>query len=390
MMLLIASMLTGCKNNFFPAPDEIEHFEIVQVVGIDKSEENPSDIEVTFISKLEKSSTSEKSGGGTTVITVMSSTAPTAFEAERKIKASSEKTMYFGQVNYYLIGGEAAREDFTKYFDFITRDHETRLSPKIYITKDCSAKELISTTSSNDEFIADRLEGIKSDLSEMSNTEEIRMIDVLGMLDHTESASVIPAIKCSEIKDKQSTGQLPEKEICTAGYAVLKDFKLAGYIERAYSRGYNFLVNEMGSCPFTVKDSSGMNVALEVISAKTKVEAHFDGNDLTGVTYRTHVVSNVPEQQSRNQIFTESEMRAMNTQQANLIKAEMERVIDLSKELGIDCTKLGQTISMTHPFKWNHLKDSWTDLYPTLNIDIVVVSEIARSYEIHEPNGTGK
>ena len=54
----------GCSKSILPPRAEIDKYEIVQVVGIDKCRDNPGQIEVTFISRLEKPSSGESGGGG--------------------------------------------------------------------------------------------------------------------------------------------------------------------------------------------------------------------------------------------------------------------------------------------------------------------------------------
>ena len=394
--LLVLTVLTsiafsGCDSNLIPSMEEIDQFQIVEVVGIDKCAEDPSKVEVTFISKLEKSTSGNSGwggGGGSTIVTISSSKGADVFDAEREIKAHSDNKTFLGHVDYFLIGEDAAKEDFTKYFDFINRDHETRLSPKVYITKGCSAKEFIFTTSTGDKFIADRLKNIPSDIDLLSNIDQVKILDVSAMLNNPNEATIIPALRIKEIKDEKLTGgDMPERDICESGYAVIKNFKLAGYISDTYSRGYNFLVNKVESCPVSVKDSTGLYVGLEVIDANTKMEAEFNGDTLEKVIYTTHVTCNLQEQQSREKITDQSTIENLCTNASEIIKAEMEKVIGLSKEYKTDCTRLSEKIEMQHPLKWKKIKDRWNEIYPDLIIEVVVKTDMARTYDIREPNG---
>lgn len=384
--VLLCAVLTGCRGNFLPASNELDQFEIVQVVGIDKSAEDPSQVEVTFIIQT-KTQSSGKGSQGSAVITVMSSTGPTVFDAARRLKASCDKIIYFGQVDYFLIGEEAAREDFSKFYDLVQRGPEIRLSAKIYLIRDTSAKEFLEVTSSGEKFIADRLEGLKTDIDLLSNTSEATVIDVTSMLDQRTSATIIPALRSVDTENKKSTGQLPEKDIQIGGYAVIKDFKLVGFLDADIARGYNFLTGRVSSCPVNVTDSTGAYVSLELIRSNTEVKAQFDGDTLAGVTYRIHAFSNIEEQHSRANIYTDRELEELADKQSAVLREAMVRVIEASQEFQVDCTGLGQAVSLHHPFRWDKLRDSWAQIYPGLKIEIEVESEIARSYDIVEPNG---
>ncbi len=76
-----------------------------------------------------------------------------------------------------------------------------------------------------------------------SNTNQVRIVDVSQMMDNVNVATVIPALSNVEIHDEEFIGEMPKKDVALKGYAVLKDFKLAGYIDENYSRGLNFITN---------------------------------------------------------------------------------------------------------------------------------------------------
>jgi spore germination protein KC len=295
--------------------------------------------------------------------------------------------MFFGYVEYFLIGEDAAKDDISKYTDFISRDHEVRFTPTVFITKGSSAKEYIQKTSTGGKFIADRLANIKDDISLFSNTKEVKLIDLMSALNDPDTPAILPALTMLDFNDVKSTGETPEKNMDVTGYAVIKDYKLAGYIEDSISLGYNILTNQVRSFPLMVKDDSGNKVALEVIKANTKVEAEFDGDTLKSITYHTSVISNIDEVESRDNVFTNQAFDELNLQQSQAIQSVMEEVIGVSKKYQTDCISLGEKIRMQHPLKWKKIKSNWPEIYTNLEINVSVHSEIAGTYKIREPIG---
>ena len=382
IFVLLCILSSGCTT-LLPQGTEIEKYDEVQVIGFDVSEEDPSQVEVTLIAKIDKPG---DGGSGVTIKTV-SASGPTAFEAQRKLRAKEEKITFLGYVDFVLIGEKAAREDFTKYFDYFVRDHETRLSPMVFVVKGCSAKELITKTSSTKLFIVDRLSNIINGADLLGTTDKVKVIDAMNMLDNKFGAAIFPAIKCGIPENQKRTGEMPEKVITTAGYAIIKDFKLSGYIEENTALGYNFLTNKVSSCPISVKDFTGEYVGLELISSKTEVEAKFNGDKLEEVTYKTTISSTVPEQQSRANIFTRDAIDDLCLKESEYVKSLMEAAISVSKKNKKDCLGLAGKIQMQHPYKWEKIKDQWDEIFPDLAINVVVKSKIARTYEINLPNG---
>lgn len=382
VFVLLCFSLSGCKN-FLPRGIEIEKYDAIQAIGFDVSEEDPTKIEVTFITKVDKPSDS----GSSVNIKTVSESGTTVFETQRKLRAKEEKIAFLGYVDFVLIGEQAAREDFTKYFDFFVRDHETRLSSKVFIVKGCSAKELMTKTSTTKLFIADRLNNIIKGSDILGNSDKVTIIDAMGMLDNKNVAAILPAVKCEMPKNQKRTGEMPEEVITPAGFAIIKDFKLSGYFDENYALGYNLITNNVSSFPISVKDNSGKYVGLELISAKTEVEAKFNGDKLENVTYKTSFTSNVPEQQSRINLFANDGVDDLCSKQSEHVKSLMEDVIAKSKAYKKDCLGLAGKIQMRYPYKWEKIKDQWNEIFPELAINVVVESNIARTYEINLPNG---
>ena len=130
-----------------------------------------------------------------------------------------------------------------------------------------------------------------------------------------------------------------------------------------------------------------MFVGLEVLNETTGIEATFNGDTLESANFITHVFSNIAEVQSQDDVFVQSTVDSLASQQSDIIKGEMEKVIALSKDFQTDCVGLGERLRIKYPYKWEKLKDRWAEIYPDVNIGVKVHSHMRRTYDIHEPNG---
>ncbi|NLH00573.1 MAG: hypothetical protein GX488_01510, partial [Clostridiales bacterium] len=104
------------------------------------------------------------------------------------------------------------------------------------------------------------------------------------------------------------------------------------------------------------------------------------------VTYKTSVLSAIPEQQSKEDITTEAALSGLCSEEAEYIKVRMEDVIKTSKLYGIDCIGLSDRIVIQHPYKWKKIEKQWTEIYPQLKINVDVTCKISGSYDISLPN----
>ena len=389
-VLLSLIALTGCARQFLPTMKNIDTYEVIRVLGIDKSREDSSKIDVTFIAELpHPSSKSEASGGASTSYELTTVTEDSVFAAVRKLNLHDDKTHHLGYVDFLVIGEDAAKDDLAKYVDFISRDNDLRFSARIFIARGTSAKEFLYSTTSAGKFVADAFESFQFVINDLSSFGFLNCIDLINMLDNKTAAAIIPSVKCEKYEKEQLFGgELPECEPLPCGYAVLRDGVLLGYFDPGYSRGYNFLTQRVYSSPVNVNDIYGNLVALEIIDAQLKTKAHFEGDTLTSVTYKIRVNANFVEQHSRNYIFDERGISDLCEKLSEVILNETGEVIAQSMEYGLDCTGLGRKIRLRHPLKWHGMKDNWDELYGTLKIDVTVDANIVRVYDLREPNGT--
>ncbi|MDR2664719.1 MAG: hypothetical protein LBC21_00380, partial [Oscillospiraceae bacterium] len=279
----------------------------------------------------------------------------------------------------------AAQDGIGKYTDFLARYHETRYSSKVYIIRDMSARELITQSCSSDSNLEDALDNMEETDNVMSDTAPVRVIDMMNMLDDHTRAAVIPAVRY----EMTPGGGNSRLSLVPAGYAVLRDGALTGYLEPEYARGYNFITNKVNSCPVSVPDGAGGYAGFEVTQSRTDVSARFgtDGMPLE-IVYKTSVNVNIAEQHIGADIYTKRSRDEVSAKISEAISRDMRLCISRSLELGIDCTLLGERLRTKYPIKWKNIEGRWREIYTGLDISVETRSEIMRVYSLREPNGS--
>ena len=279
IIFVLLFTLAGCKSNFFPKPREISDLQLVQVIGVDLNEKEPGQIQLSIASKnLDVSHDGGSSGGdggaksNAKKALVQTATGVTVFDAVRNMQTHGNKTLFWSHTEYYLIGEEAAKDNLIHYLDFFTRDHELRIEAKVLIVKGSTAKELIEQVNLSDFFIVDILESLDRGIELLSISEEMKISELIRFVDIHHSSARIP---CIELVHRSSESGISEPDIEPFGYAIIKDLKLAGYIDKSISRGVNLITNQMKSSIVNVSDLSGGKVSLEIIQCKTEVIPYF-------------------------------------------------------------------------------------------------------------------
>ena len=388
IMLCTAALfaLTGCGKSFFPRGAEITEFEIVRVIGFDKCEENPDHVEVTIVA--ERPAESPEEGFGGVSHEIASAAGQTAFEAVLKLRSRIDKKQTFGYVDYIIFGEDAVRDNLAKYADYPARSPEFRFSPKVFVARGSSAKELLNAASSADMLVMESLDNLKQNVNERSDVKLVRYIELMQMLNRSDVAAILPAVRGEEPDDeKLLDGELPEKKLTSAGYAVVRDFRLAGWFDSDEAQGYNFLTGNVKTCAYSVSDGYGGYAALDVLGVGVSIHPRFRGNHLTGVTFEIDVSAAVTEQQTQINLQTYEGAEFLSAQLTRAIEDETRTVIEKSQQLGIDCFDLAGKIKMRHPYKWRSISQDWCGIYGSLDINVVANAKVRRMYNLREPNG---
>jgi spore germination protein KC len=389
---MISLSSTGCNTDFLPRRREIDDLQLVQVIGIDKSINNPDNFMITIASKKlteegSQDSTGNGSGGenkGGQKALIVTAEGKTAFDAARNIQTHSDKTIFWGHTGYYLIGEEAAKENIAKYIDFFTRDHELRIEAKIYIVKGSTAKELMEMSNKSDFYIIDKLDNLGENIKFLSTSEEMKVSDLMRFIDIHHGSARVPSIELVSRADR-SVAQLFDIE--SYGYAIFKSLKLVGHMGRDVSRGVNLITNNVGSSVVVVKDLSGQDASLEIIQSNAEVIPHFKDDKLSEVTIQVKVKSNLGEVQSQMDVINEKSIHFMEDQQSEILEKEMKDVIKKVVDLESDCLEICDRIRIRRPLKWHKIEKQWMQILPNLKFNVQVESVIERTYDLREPSG---
>ena len=382
LTLIALFVLMGCEKSFFPVGSEITAFEIIRVLGIDKSGDTDG-VEVTVVAERAIPSPGEEGGG--MAYEVMSESAPTAFEAVSKLRERSDKKQVFGYVDYIIFGEAAALDDLAKYSDYPARSPEIRYSPKVFIARGGSVRELMSESSSGDKYIGEILDNLSTGAKQRGDYGLVRHIELMNSLERRDVAAVIPAVEAVSSDEELIGGEPPDKKLSAAGYAIIRDSRLAGFFDGDGARGYNFLTDDSRSCSYSVPDGDGGFAALDVLSGGVRLAPRFDGETLTGLTCTVSVSAGIAEQRYHEKIQTEEGLRRIEAELAGAVEKEMKKAVEKSKELGLDCFDFSGRLKMRHPYKWRGVESGWREIYKNLSVEVKVDAAVRRVYDLREP-----
>lgn len=387
---LTAMLITGCADGqIIPPQKEIGDLSLIRVIAVDKSLDTDK-IKVTVTSQRLRAGGggNENEGDGADQIIVLSEEDETVQGALKRFETYTNKRVFWGHAEVYLIGEEAAKDNIVKYLDFLTRDHDFRLSATVYIIFG-KAGDMVERSNLPNFFIADYLTKLVKDMRLISFSGSKKALDLIDELDENNLFGVtIPTLLLDGELIKTKGKEEPLKEaIKCEGYAIIKNFKLVGFLDPPYSRGYNIITNNFHEGGYVLHDQNKKHVGIDVLGAKTKIVPDVEGGKLKGVRVITKLEGNIDEVQSQQNIFKEESLEYLESQLEEAVRNEMDKCVSISKDLNADFLGIGKAIHLKHPVLWERIKDEWNEIFANLNITIEVEIRINRTYDIKEPTG---
>jgi len=388
--VLLILLLTGCENGHpLPPQMEIDDIDLIKVIALDRCEDiRMLKITVTFQKATAVGSGQEVGSIGNEQVIVLSAMNETVQAAIRQFQTYTSNKVFWGHTGFYLIGEDAAKEDIVRYLDFLARDHDFRPNCRVFITHG-KAGDILEKSNLPGFFIADYLESLTENTKLLSKSGSLKMMQLMRELDENTTFGIaIPAISLDGELVKVKGTEFPLSEaVLVEGYAIIKDFKLAGFVSQSDSRGYNIIMNNASRGMIKITDQSGNNVGVEILGVSSKTIPVIKNGQVTEIRIKTWLETNIDEVHSRGEIFTEDSLTYLEHQQAEVIRKEMENCIKLAKDLESDFLGIGKAVKLKHPIIWNRIKDHWKEIFRELEIKIEIESHINRTYDIREPNG---
>ena len=385
LVIFLVFSLTACSSEkFWGERNEISNIAFVKVIGIDKT--NEGDIRVTTTAKLSKTNEQGISVSNNSIIYTFGG--KTVSEASNSIRTFADKMLYYGENDYIILGEGAANDDIGKYLDLLSRWHRSRMNTKLLIVKGGTAESLIKSMANSNTYISEKLDNLFKAMHNLSETEKITLLEFIKIFDEEYSSAYIPYIQINNKLQKQTYND-DNSNIRIGGYAILKGSSLKTYFDRRYSRGLNWINNNINQCDINVVGSNGGIVTLMIINSKTKVNTSIDKGNIV-IHYNVICSSNILEQSNNSNIYNENAIKNLENKLSQEIKSEVMSVINYAAQSNNDFLGISDKVYHKYPLRWKKIKSNWNSIFPEVRYEVSVKSQIERSYIITQPNKSNR
>ena len=375
--LAICLLLQGCTGNpvFGDDSREIDQLELVETVGIDAA------------GKLTTVTASTGTFSGEPVL--LKNTAVTVSRAVREMQNYTDRQyIFYGHAAHILIGEAAARQNLSRYLDYIERDSEVRLDTKLYIVQGGTAEDAITAVSNETETAGELLESLDRDVQLFSESYVFNCGEVSEMLAKRGCALVAAVMleNVDNILDSENS-----TTIQSAGYAVIQDEALLCFLDTNLSRGVNLLIDRTGSDVVEAPDGAGSWFAARLTGGETKYTPVFEDGKLSKVKIDVTLHCNLDELHTSLNLYDEAVIRKLEEGVSAVEAWRVQEVLNRMQTLCCDFCDLQTRVRKTSSWRFDRMREPWEIIFPTLEFEVSVKTILERTYDVGlSPLGNGR
>ncbi len=365
LVMLCLALLPGCWDL-----RDIEHRANITAVGIDlipeeeregltgedplESKHRPKykmTVEIPVLGELRGVEGSGGSSEGGKPAWVLASTGTSPAQITTLLDLRLWREPSFGHTKVLVIGEEAARESLKDTIDFFHRHRELSRRMKLVIAQG-DAYHVIKVSPEIEELLGIYLDNL------------IELVTLSGRLQRKNLGEAA--------RELYSTGNalLPrarpeETEVIVGGSAVIKNWRLVGWLGELETMGSLFATNQLrvGLLVVGSPDKTTGEVAVTIRSSRTQIKV-LPAGDRISFQFNIFTEADVVEQLGGRPLDDSSLIQSIE----DLVEQEILAVTrgalsKLQREFRVDALGLGDWVWKQRPKIWEQVKDDWDDYH---------------------------
>lgn len=319
----------------------------------------------------------------------------TIFNAIRDLSLQTPRQLFFAHNQVIIISDQLARgRGVSEIIDFFERNPEIRRTTWVLVGKG-NLSTLLDEPGRVENTPAQRISGIIEERALSSQYGVKRLGDFLEVME-SHGAQPFTAIierktnisRPIEHSETQSEGHIsePHQNLVLSGTAVFRKDKLVGQLNPKESRGLLWVRGEVkgGNIDIVVPEE-GKTVSLEILRARTRLTPSIrDGRVFMKVEIKEE--SNLVETFAPLDLEKPETIERLEKLLAGAIREEVESALSRAQqEYRSDVFGFGEAVHRKYPGQWKEIKDTWTDIFPGVEVEVLVDAKIRRTGLVTSP-----
>lgn len=388
LLLTTPFFISGCTGR-----TEIEDIGLVRITGIDWNN-STNRFEATILALKSAKTTTQMGKGqqkGSQVPWVATADGETVADAIKNLRGRAASKLKWTHSTDIIVGEELARKGFDKFFDFFVRNPEIAFSSNIFIARG-TAKDILKITPEMSTELGNELDGMAKYSKEWGKDYVPSIKDFLISISFEGNNSIAGVVETMKPipYEKQQTEESPlgiksSKDIIDLnGSAVIKDYKLVGWLDREETRGYLWVENKLNRTAVDVGEKNNV-ISVEINKVQSKVDPEINDNVIS-INIEIKTSGNIVELDTNKVNINSEGIADIENKVSEQIKTEVLKAISKSKnEFKTDIFQFGRKIYGKYPEEWEKIKKSWSQVYPEVDIKVQVSTKLKSTGMASQP-----
>ncbi len=298
---------------------------------------------------------------------VLSSVSNSPYGTTAELSTRMNKVIFFKHLKVIMFGEDFARNAEYMKEAFDNTERHDQLSRKVFVVvTEGTAKDAIDVEDIIEPETGTLLADIFRKEKHAARYPQDTFEDVLKGIKDNGSA-LLPRV-------------IPGKEkLKVAGSAVMKDYKLIGWLGELETRSVLFLKDKVKSEVIDVKLDNTW-VPFIITDSNTKKMAKVSGEDITiDVTIEVEGYIQQYKLDTDVNLLNDEALESIEKKAEEIIKKEIEGTLQkLQKEFKIDLIDIGDYLSKFKPDTWEKVKDDWENIFSNIQINVSIDAKLRR------------
>ena len=368
MTALALVFLPGCGSagTVYSNYREVEQMLLIRTLGFDGGD-NPLTLSVCG-----GEPTSENG------VTRMSASSQSITACMNRIQDYTDwEELFYAHTQYLLVGQDRAAAGLSGILDYVESSQQLHTDTPLFVVRTGTAEELVLHCGGEKSDITQALDSLVRDSEKLGDGHTFTCGEIIAS-NAENGAALAPAVEAVPMTDVDPSAKEDQLTPLPAGYAILKDNTLAGFLSQTDARGINLLLGEIGSGAFSIK--SGTQTFSLVLSKGNVKLSPVWGEDgaLTGIRADIKASAFVEETDPSGPPDRAELTKSLETELEQWVLHVLQAMADTEADfLGI-----GNRLRMQDPKKWDAMPKAWAEVIGDLTFDVQAECEIVRTDEL--------
>jgi spore germination protein KC len=377
--IIITFILTGCYDYNY-----INDSAMIGAIAFDKE---GNDYVVTIqIFYMQPAASSSSSSMGPAQPSTFSGRGKSIDRALANTALVIPRKLSFSHIQLIIIQESLAKQGMINILDFIMRHYESRLQFPIIISKEPTAGEILKVQTVIESFPVIKInKSLTIANKEHGISNQMNYDELISQLLQDGINPALPSIKITDkwseegkIDNIQYIEPISKLEIDTLG--VFKKDKLLGWLDYDETIGYNLATGRLKSAVISVPCNSTATKYSSVRILRNKASINVDikkGKPKIKADLKLQV------RVTELECHLGNDNKEIIDKMEKLVNTEVKRIVEKAiiasqQKFNSDILGIGDSIYRKNPKYWKKNKDNWDKIYPTIDYEVKVDTNITR------------